>query len=44
VRTFVGGVIGALMASFLAAASDPTADVVALMDESLRLLEAGLPL
>jgi AcrR family transcriptional regulator len=44
VRTFVGGVIGALMASFLAGMKDPNADVVALMDESLRLLEAGLPL
>jgi AcrR family transcriptional regulator len=44
VRTFVGGVIGALMAAFLAGMNDPTADVVALMDESLRLLEAGLPL
>jgi AcrR family transcriptional regulator len=44
VRTFVGGVIGALMAAFLAGMSDPNADFVALMDESLRLLEAGLPL
>jgi AcrR family transcriptional regulator len=44
VRTFVGSVIGALMAAFLAGMNDPNADVVALMDESLRLLEAGLPL
>jgi AcrR family transcriptional regulator len=44
VHTFVGSVIGALMAAFLAGVNDPNADVVALMDESLRLLEAGLPL
>jgi AcrR family transcriptional regulator len=44
VRTFVGGVIGALMAAFLAGMNHPNADVVALMDESLHLLEAGLPL
>ena len=44
VRTFVGGVIGALMAAFLAGMSHSNADFVALMDESLHLLEAGLPL
>jgi AcrR family transcriptional regulator len=44
VRTFVGGVIGALMAAFLAGMNHSNADVVALMDESLHLLEAGLPL
>jgi len=44
VHTFVGSVIGALMAAFLAGLNNPTADVVALMDESLRLLESGLPL
>ena len=32
------------MAAFLAGMNHPNADVVALMDESLRLLEAGLPL
>ena len=44
VRTFVGSVIGVLMAAFLAGMNHSNADVVALMDESLRLLEAGLPL
>jgi hypothetical protein len=44
VRMFVGAVVGALMAAFLAGMNDPQADVVALMDESLRFLEAGLPL
>jgi AcrR family transcriptional regulator len=44
VHTFVGSLIGALMAAFLAGVNDPNADVIALMDESLRLLEAGLPL
>src|SRR5215469_3487724 len=43
-HTFIGSVIGALMAAFLAGVNDPDADVVELMDESLRLLEAGLPL
>jgi hypothetical protein len=44
VHTFVGSVIGALMAAFLAGVNDPNADVVAWMDESLRLLESGFPL
>ena len=44
VHTFVGSVIGALMAAFLAGMNDPNADVVALIDESLCLLEDGLPL
>jgi AcrR family transcriptional regulator len=44
VHTFVGSVIGALMAAFLAGLNNPNADVVVLMDESLRLLESGLPL
>ena len=44
VHTFVGSVIGALMAVFLAGMNDPNADVVALIDESLCLLEDGLPL
>jgi AcrR family transcriptional regulator len=44
VYTFVGSVIGALMAAFLAAMNGPNADIVALMDECLGLLAAGLPL
>ena len=44
VRTFVGSVVGALLAAVLAGMTDPNADFVALMDESLRLLEAGVPL
>lgn len=44
VRTFVGAVFGALMAASVAAATDPTSDIHALMDESLRYLESGMPL
>jgi AcrR family transcriptional regulator len=44
VRTFVGALIGALMAAFLQGITNPNADIIALMDESLRLLEVGLPL
>ena len=44
VRTFVGAVLGAMMPPLLAAAHDPAADYLALIDASLDLLEAGLPL
>jgi AcrR family transcriptional regulator len=44
VRTFAGAVIGVSMAALLAAADDPSADYIALMDAGLALLEAGLPL
>ena len=44
VRTFVGAVIGALMAAFIQALNNPGADPIALMDESLKYLEAGMPL
>jgi AcrR family transcriptional regulator len=44
VAVFVGSVIGALMAAFLEGMNDPNADIVALIDKSLRLLQAGLPL
>ena len=44
VRTFAGAVIGAMMGPLLAAAADPAADYLAVMDASLAYLEAGLPL
>ncbi|HEX5499488.1 MAG TPA: TetR family transcriptional regulator [Thermomicrobiales bacterium] len=44
VRTFAGAVIGAMTAVVLAAADDPAADYVALIDAALAQLEAGLPL
>lgn len=44
VRTFAGAVIGAMMAPLIAAATDPEADYLALMDAGLAHLEAGLPL
>lgn len=44
VRTFAGAVLGAMTAVLLAAVDDPDADIVALLDASLALLEAGLPL
>jgi AcrR family transcriptional regulator len=44
VGTFVGAVIGALTGGYATQLRDPNADFLAVMDESLRLLEAGLPL
>jgi len=44
VRTFAGALVGALLSTFLTGANDPQADVLALMDESLAYLEAGMPL
>jgi AcrR family transcriptional regulator len=44
VHIFVGSVIGALVAAFLEGMNDPSADIVALIDKSLRLLQGGLPL
>lgn len=44
VRIFSGALIGALLASFFATANDPHPDFAKLMDESLRYLEAGMPL
>jgi AcrR family transcriptional regulator len=44
VQTFVGAVLGAMMPALLAATHDPAADYVALIEASLDLLEAGLPL
>ncbi len=43
-RTFAGAVIGAMIAAWFAAAEDPAADYLALIDASLASLEAGLPL
>lgn len=44
VRTFIGAVTGALLATFIASANDPNADILALIDECLEYLEAGMPL
>ena len=44
VRTFVGGVIGALMGALMQGMNDPHTDVLAVMDESLAYVEAGFPL
>jgi AcrR family transcriptional regulator len=44
VRTFAGATVGAVMAAMLTIIEDPSADLLALMDESLAYLEAGLPL
>lgn len=44
VRIFVGAITGALLAAFIAQGKGPDADFNALIDESLRYLEAGLPL
>jgi AcrR family transcriptional regulator len=44
-RTFAGAAIGAMLAAMLAgAATDPAADLLALMDAGLAHLDAGLPL
>jgi AcrR family transcriptional regulator len=44
VLTFVGAVFGAMMAAVLTGSRDPHADYLALMDNALAKLEAGLPL
>ena len=44
VRTFVGAVIGAVLAAFNPGKAQSLADLIARMDESLALLEEGLPL
>jgi AcrR family transcriptional regulator len=43
VRTLAGAVTGVGMSVMLTLLDDPTADTLALMDEGLALLEAGLP-
>jgi AcrR family transcriptional regulator len=44
VRVLAGAVIGMAMAALLAAAEDPGADYISLLDQALAHLEAGLPL
>lgn len=44
VHIFVGAVTGALLAAFIARGKDRNTDFYALIDESLRYLEAGMPL
>ncbi len=44
VRTLAGALVGVGMSVMITAAEDPEADIVALMDAGLALLEAGLPL
>ena len=44
VRIFAGALIGAWLAAFFAAVHEPNPDFVTLMDDSLRYLEAGMPL
>jgi hypothetical protein len=43
VRSLVGAVMGVCVSALMAAADDPDADVVILLDEAMALLEAGLP-
>jgi AcrR family transcriptional regulator len=43
-RTLVGAVMGVVVVAMLEAVDDPRADLVALIDEALEWLEAGLPL
>lgn len=44
VRTLAGAISGVGMAAMITAEEDPSADITALMDAGLALLEAGLPL
>jgi AcrR family transcriptional regulator len=44
VRSLAGAVIGVSLAAMLAAVEDPSADIVALLDEAMAHLEAGLQL
>jgi len=44
VRAMVGAVLGVSMAAMFAAAEDPGSDILALIDEALAYLDAGLPL
>jgi AcrR family transcriptional regulator len=44
VRTFIGAVMGAILAVLLSGARDADADYLALMDEGLAYIEAGMPL
>jgi AcrR family transcriptional regulator len=44
VRTLAGAIIGVGISAMITAQDDPSADITALMDAGLELLEAGLPL
>jgi AcrR family transcriptional regulator len=44
VRTYAGAVTGALLAAMFVAIKEPKPNFLALMDESLAYLEAGMPL
>jgi hypothetical protein len=44
VRALVGAVIGVGLSAMFAAADDPSSDLVALLDEAMAHLEAGLAL
>ena len=44
VRTLVGAVVGVALSALFAAMEDPDADFVALLDEEMARLEAGLPM
>ena len=44
VRTLVGAVLGVCLSAMFAAADDPEADAVRLIDEAMARLEDGLPL
>jgi hypothetical protein len=44
VRTLAGALVGVGMSVMITATEDPEADIMALMDAGLALLEAGLPL
>jgi hypothetical protein len=44
VRTLAGAIGGIGMSAMITAQDDPSADITALMDAGLELLEAGLPL
>lgn len=43
VRTFAGAVLGVGLSAMVAAAEDPGADIVSLIDEAMAHLEKGLP-
>ncbi len=44
IRNMAGALLGVLMASYFAAATDPNADLFDVIDKSMAHLEAGLPL
>ena len=44
VRNLSGALLGVMIASYFSAAEDPEADLFAVIDKSMRHLEAGLPL